>query len=80
MEVCEHLHTYNAMVEVYRLWQPEANIQQDTVIIETLLSSGMFTSKELKEINYCHIYLQAFFISDIMNLEGNKIEEWAGCG
>jgi hypothetical protein len=30
--------------------------------------------------NYCRIYLQAFFISDITNLEGKKIEEWAGHG
>jgi hypothetical protein len=44
----------------------------------TLVSSGRFTNKELKEINYCRIYLQTFFISDIKNLEGNKIEEWAG--
>jgi hypothetical protein len=36
-------------------------------------------NKELKEIKYCSIYLQVFFISDIPNLEGNKIEEWAGC-
>jgi hypothetical protein len=46
--------------------------------METSVSSGRFTNKELKEINYCRIYLQAFFISDIMNLEGNKIEEWTG--
>jgi hypothetical protein len=42
--------------------------------------SGRFTNKELKDINYCCIYLQAFFISDIKNLEGNKIEEWVGRG
>jgi hypothetical protein len=62
------------------LWQPEANREQDTVIMETLIASGRLTNKELKDINYCHIYLQAFFISDITNLEGNRIEEWVGCG
>jgi hypothetical protein len=50
------------------------------VMMETLISSGKFTNKELKDINYCPIYLQVFFISDIMTLEGNKIEEWAGLG
>jgi hypothetical protein len=80
MEVWEHLHTCRATVEVDRLWQPEANRQKYTVIMEMLISSGRFTNKELKEINYCCIYLQAFFISDTMNLEGNKIEEWAGRG
>jgi hypothetical protein len=48
--------------------------------METLIASGRFKNKELKDINYCRICLQVFFISDITNLEGNKIEEWAGCG
>jgi hypothetical protein len=68
------------MVEVDGLWQSEANIQQDNVIMETLVLLGRFKNKELKEIKYFRIYLQAFFISDITNLEGNKIEEWEGHG
>jgi hypothetical protein len=48
--------------------------------METLIALGRFTNKQLKGINYCRIYLQAFFISDITTLEGNKIEEWAGRG
>jgi hypothetical protein len=67
-EVWEHLHTCKAAVEVDGLWQPKANREQDTVVVETLIASGRFTNKELKQINYCRIYLQAFFISDIMNL------------
>jgi hypothetical protein len=62
------------------LWQPEANRQQYNVIMETLVSPGRFTNKELKEINCCRKYLQALFISDITKLEGHKIEEWAERG
>jgi hypothetical protein len=80
MEVWKYLHMCKATVEVDDMWQPEANREQDTVIMETLIASGRFTNKELKEINYCLIYLQELFISDITNLEGNKIEEWAGRG
>jgi hypothetical protein len=79
-EVWEHLHTCKATVEVDGMWQPEANRGQDTVIMETLITSGRFTNKELKDINYRHIYLQALFTLDIMNLEGNKIKEWLGRG
>jgi hypothetical protein len=61
------------------MWQPEANRKLDTVIMKMVVASGKFMDKELKDIHYCHIYLQAFFISDIMNLEGNKIEEWTAC-
>jgi hypothetical protein len=63
-----------ATVDVDGLWQLEANRQHDTVIMEARVASGRFTNKELKEVNYCRIYLQA---SDITNLEGNKLEEWA---
>jgi hypothetical protein len=79
-EVWEHLHTCKATVEVDGLKQPEANREHATMTMETLIASGRFTNKELKDINYCRIYLQVFFISDITNLEGNKIDEWAGRG
>jgi hypothetical protein len=77
-EVWENLHTCKATVEVEGIRKSDANKQQDTVIMEALVAPGRFTNKELKEINYCRIYLQALFISDITNLEGNKIEESAG--
>jgi hypothetical protein len=60
-EVWEHPHTCKANVEVDGLWQPEANIEQYMVIMETLIASGRFANKELKDINYCRIYLQEFF-------------------
>jgi hypothetical protein len=44
-EVWEHLHTRKATVEVDGLWQPEANREQDTVIMEMLIASGIFTNK-----------------------------------
>jgi hypothetical protein len=75
--VWEHRYTYKVTVEVDGLWQPEANRQHDTVIMEALIA----VNKELKEINYCCIiYLQASFISDITNLEGNNIEKWTSRG
>jgi hypothetical protein len=37
-------------------------------------------NKEVKYIKYCRIYLQEYFISDITNLECNKIYEWEGRG
>jgi hypothetical protein len=80
MEEWDHLHTCNDNVEVDVLWQPEANRYHGNVIMQALVASGRFTNKEMKEINYFCIYLQAFFISDIANLAGNKIEEWASRG
>jgi hypothetical protein len=80
IKVYEHIHTCKATVEVDGFWQTEATREQDTVRIETLIASGRFTNKELEDINYCSIYLQAFFLSDITYVEGNKTKEWMGRG
>jgi hypothetical protein len=78
--VWEHLQTCKSKVEIDGLWQPTENRVQDIVIMESLIASGRFTNKEVKEINYCRIYLQAFYLSDITNIKGKKIEAWAGRG
>jgi hypothetical protein len=48
--------------------------------MERLIASGRFTGKELQQINYCRIYLQVFFMSDIVNVKGTEVEEWARKG
>jgi hypothetical protein len=78
--VWEHLQTCKAKVEIDGLWQPTENRVHDIAIMESLIASGRFTNKELKEINYCRIYLQVFFLSDITNIQGNKSTAWAGRG
>jgi hypothetical protein len=79
-EVWEHLQTCKAKGESDGLWQPTENRVHDIAIMESLIASGRFTNKELKEINYCRIYLQVFFLSYITNIQGNKITAWAGRG
>jgi hypothetical protein len=79
-EAWEHLKTRKAKVEIDGLWQPTENRERDIVIMESLIASGRFTNKDLKEINYCHIYLQVFYLSDITNIKGNKIAAWSGRG
>jgi hypothetical protein len=79
-EVWEHLQTCNPKVEIDGLWQPTEDRIHDIVIMETLIASCIFINKELKEIKYCRTYLQAFYLSDITNIKGNKIEAWVGRG
>jgi hypothetical protein len=45
-----------------------------------VVASGRFSGKELQQINYCRIYLQVFFMSDIANVKGTEVEEWARKG
>jgi hypothetical protein len=77
-EVWEHLQTCKEKVEIDGLWQPTENRESDIVIMESLIASGIFTNKDLKEINYFRICLQVFYVSDITNIKGNKIAAWAG--
>jgi hypothetical protein len=67
-------------VDIDGLWQPTENREGDIVIMESMIAPGKFTNKDLKEINYCRIYLQVFYLSDITNIKGNKIVAWPGRG
>jgi hypothetical protein len=79
-EVWENLHMCMAKIEIYGLWQPTENRVHAILIMESLISSGIYTNKELKEINYGHIYLQVFYLSNITKVKGNKIESLVGIG
>jgi hypothetical protein len=56
------------------------NRKSDLAIMERLVASGRFSGKELQHINYCRIHLQVFFMSDIANVNGTEVEEWARKG
>jgi hypothetical protein len=74
-EVWGHLSTCKATVEINGLWEPKENRKSDLAIIERLVASGRFSGKELQQINYCRIYLQVFFMSDIANVKRTEVEE-----
>jgi hypothetical protein len=40
----------------------------------------LFTAPEMKELNRCRIFLQVFFISDVVDIGGTAVEEWAPQG
>jgi hypothetical protein len=79
-EVWEQLQACKAKVEIDGLWQPTENRVRNIMIMESLIASGRFTNKDLKEINYCRIYLQVFYLSDITSIKVNTIAAWAGRG
>jgi hypothetical protein len=45
--------------------------------MEALTGSALVNKRDLAAINRCHIYLRAFFLSDIVNIRGDTIEEWS---
>jgi hypothetical protein len=79
-EVWVHLSTCKTTVEINGLWIPKENRKRDLTIMERLVASGRFSGKELQQINYCRIYLQVLFMSDIANVKETEVEEWARRG
>jgi hypothetical protein len=48
--------------------------------MERLVAAGRFSSNELQQINYCRIYLQVFFMSEIANVKGAEVKEFTRKG
>jgi hypothetical protein len=42
--------------------------------MDCLMAYNQFSHRELQDINRCRIYMRAFFISDIMNIQGTLVE------
>jgi hypothetical protein len=80
IEIWGHLSTCKATVEMNGLWEPKENRKSYLAIMERLIAYGRLAGKELQHINYCRIYLQVFLMSDIANVKGTEVEEWARKG
>jgi hypothetical protein len=48
--------------------------------MDFLTASNQFSRGELQDINRCRVFMWAFFISDITNIQGTLIESWALSG
>jgi hypothetical protein len=62
------------------MWKPEKQREGDQALVDIAVKAGTFSNSEMKELNRCIIYLQAFFISDITDINGKDIDPWARSG
>jgi hypothetical protein len=44
--------------------------------MEELTVSALVNKRDLEDINRCRVYLRVFFLTDIVNIQGDTIEEW----
>jgi hypothetical protein len=75
-EIWESLHACKASVYIKSEWIPHPERLGDIPIMETLTSSTRVKHSNPSAINICRIYLRVFFIYDIVNIRGDKMEEW----
>jgi hypothetical protein len=74
--IWESLHACKATVAINSDWIPQPERIGDITIMEELTGSALVNKRDLTDINRCQVYLRVFFLSDIVNVQGDTIEEW----
>jgi hypothetical protein len=78
--IWESLHACKAPVAINSDWIPQPARIGDMTIMEELTGSVLVNKRDLTDIKRCRVYLRVFFLSDIVNIQGDTIEEWALTG
>ena len=72
-------HNMNLNMQVEKMWVPEADFSNDINIMETAVQDNKFQGKNkwrLKLINQCRLYLQIFFVGDMIGPDGKISMTW----
>jgi hypothetical protein len=69
-----HLRKLDARIEVDNAYIPSLERLHDRHIMDMVLQSPHFTSKDIRLINYCRLYLQVVTVSDITTAEGTGLD------
>jgi hypothetical protein len=67
------LHACKASAAIHLDWKPQPARIGDITIVEELTGSALVNKRDLTDINRCRVYLRVFFISDIVNIQGDTI-------
>ncbi len=76
----DFLGTIGAQIEVATSFVPERQRVHDFYLMDIALSSGRFTARQLKQVNYCQLYLQVVTAADVVLPSGYLIDEWILAG
>ena len=69
-----YLATINASFELDDSYIPPTQRENKFYLMDSVLASNRFTSSQIRQINYCRLYLQAVTLSDITNIKGDQID------
>jgi hypothetical protein len=72
----DFLGSIGAQLEVDQTFVPPRQRRNDFYLMDLAMSSGRFTSKQLKYVNYCRLYLQAVTAADVVLPSGYLLDEW----
>jgi hypothetical protein len=63
-----------ATIELDESYLTNREGEHDWHIMDAIIQSGKFSPKEIRQLNYCRLYLQATTISDIANAKGDALD------
>jgi hypothetical protein len=78
--ILESLYPCKASISINSDWIPQLAIIGYITIMEQLTGSVLVIKRDLIDFNRFRVYLRVFFLSDIVNIQGDTIEEWAITG
>ena len=70
----DYLKYVNGSIEIDQTYIPTLERVHDFFIMDAILDSHRFSDKEIQQINYCRLYLQAITISDLTQANGTKLD------
>jgi hypothetical protein len=79
-EIWAYLGLCKGKLNISGMWKREKHREGYQSLMEIAVKCGMFSASEMKELNRYRIYLQAFFVSDIKEINGKDISPWARSG
>ena len=69
-----YLATLDASLELDNPHIPPKQREHNFYLMDKVLESKKFTPLQIRQINYCQMYLQAMTVSDISNIKGDHID------
>ena len=74
MSMRDFLQTINGYLQIHPTYVPSKPRAHDAFIMDLVIGSTWFSPREIRVINWCRLYLQAIFVSDISNTRGTHID------
>ena len=73
ISVRDFLSNIGGQLELHPTYVPQKARENDAFIMDAIIASTWFKASEVKALNWCRLYLQAVFISDLANVQGTHI-------
>jgi hypothetical protein len=67
------LKSIGGQLRLDQTYVPPLQRAYDSYIMDHVMSSQLFTDKQVREINYCRLFLHAVTVSDITNASGSRL-------